>query len=367
MARRWRPHPRRRRRDATARGAIRAGVCRACSRPVGVRLPVRRPRHDRGRCAGSAHTGRRRPRPAGHRRARAPSASVDELRRGAGVRPRQRRDGAWRRRGPSSGIELDHVGCRDGLGRRQDGRDHRRDRGVPGPGPESTPGGVVVPPARRDRDSRRHRLHGVAVHRRPLVRRSASRRSQGRNPRRVVARGNRRHGGARPEGSTYAAGRRWLMQGNAKVLETLADLLASELSAASTYFVHSKMRDNWGYPDLAKRAYDDSMDEMRHAEKLIERIIYFEGTTKLQRLNRIRVGSGVTDQLLNELALEKATVDALVAAIALCREVGDDGSRLIFEPMLADGEGSIDWLETQLDLIGKLGEPTYLAQHIRGE
>ena len=78
------------------------------------------------------------------------------------------------------------------------------------------------------------------------------------------------------------------MQGNAKVLETLADLLASELSAASTYFVHSKMRDNWGYPDLAKRAYDDSMDEMRHAEKLIERIIYFEGTPNLQRLNRIR-------------------------------------------------------------------------------
>jgi bacterioferritin len=157
------------------------------------------------------------------------------------------------------------------------------------------------------------------------------------------------------------------MQGNPKVLETLADLLASELSAASTYFVHSKMRDNWGYPDIAKRAYDDSIDEMRHAEKLIERIIYFDETPNLQRLNRIRVGSGVTDQFENELALEKATVDALVAAISLCREVGDDGSRLIFEPMLADGEGSIDWLETQLDLIGKLGEPSYLAQHIRGE
>ena len=84
------------------------------------------------------------------------------------------------------------------------------------------------------------------------------------------------------------------------------------------------MRDNWGYPDLAKRSYDDSIDEMRHAEKLIERIIYFDGTPNLQRLNRIRVGSGVTDQFENELALEKATVDALVAAIALCREVGDD-------------------------------------------
>jgi bacterioferritin len=157
------------------------------------------------------------------------------------------------------------------------------------------------------------------------------------------------------------------MQGNPKVMESLADLLAAELSAASTYFVHAKMRDNWGYPELAKKAYDDSIDEMRHAEKLIERIIYFDGTPNLQRLNRIRVGSGVTDQFENELGLEKATVEALVAAIALCREVGDDGSRLIFEPMLTDGEDSIDWLETQLDLIEKLGEPAYLAQHIRGE
>jgi bacterioferritin len=156
------------------------------------------------------------------------------------------------------------------------------------------------------------------------------------------------------------------MQGDAKVLEKLADLLAAELSAASTYFIHAKMRDNWGYPELAKRAYDDSIDEMRHAEKLIERIIYFEGTPNLQRLNRIRVGAGVGDQFQNELALEKSTVEALVASIALCREVGDDGTRLIFEPMLADGEQSIDWLETQLDLIEKLGEQTYLAQHIRG-
>jgi bacterioferritin len=157
------------------------------------------------------------------------------------------------------------------------------------------------------------------------------------------------------------------MKGNSRILEVLADLLASELSAASTYFVHAKMRDNWGYPQLAKRAYDDSIDEMRHAEKLIERIIYFDGTPNLQRLNRIRVGSGVTQQLQNELMLEKATVEALVAAIALCREVGDDGSRLLFEPMLADGEESIDWLETQLDLVEKLGESTYLAQHIRGD
>jgi bacterioferritin len=157
------------------------------------------------------------------------------------------------------------------------------------------------------------------------------------------------------------------MQGNPEIMKALADLLASELSAASTYFVHAKMRDNWGYPDLAKKAYDDSIEEMRHAEKLIERIIYFEGTPNLQRLNRIRVGTGVTDQFENELALEKGTVETLVAAIALCREVGDDGSRLIFEPMLTDGEESIDWLETQIDLIEKLGESTYVAQHIRGE
>ncbi|HYU39369.1 MAG TPA: bacterioferritin [Acidimicrobiia bacterium] len=158
-----------------------------------------------------------------------------------------------------------------------------------------------------------------------------------------------------------------MMRGNPKLMESLADLLAAELSAASTYFVHAKMRDNWGYPGLAKRAYDDSIEEMRHAEKLIERIIYFEGTPNLQRLSRIRVGKGVVDQFENELSMEKGTVTSLVDAIALCREVGDDGSRLVFEPMLADGEESIDWLETQLDLVEKVGEPAYLAQHIRGE
>lgn len=157
------------------------------------------------------------------------------------------------------------------------------------------------------------------------------------------------------------------MQGNPKIMDKLADVLAAELSAASTYFVHSKMRDNWGYPDLAKRAYDDSLEEMRHAEKLIERIIYFDGAPNLQRLSRIKVGSGVSDQFQNELAMEKGTVTALVDAIALCREVGDDGTRLIFEPMLADGEESIDWLETQLDLIERFGESTYLAQHISGD
>src|SRR5215207_4776755 len=107
------------------------------------------------------------------------------------------------------------------------------------------------------------------------------------------------------------------MQGNPHIMESLADLLAAELSASSTYFVHAKMRDSWGYPDLAKKAYDDSIDEMRHAEKLIERIIYFEGTPNLQRLNRIRVGQGVADQFQNELTLEKSTIDALVAAITL--------------------------------------------------
>jgi bacterioferritin len=157
------------------------------------------------------------------------------------------------------------------------------------------------------------------------------------------------------------------MQGNPKIMESLGDLLASELSAASTYFVHAKMRENWGYPALAKRAYDDSIEEMRHAEKLIERIIYFEGTPNLQRLSRIRVGKDVVDQFENELEIERGTVTAIVSAIALCREVDDDGTRLLVEPMLTDGEESIDWLETQIDLIEKLGKPAYLAQHIRGD
>jgi bacterioferritin len=147
----------------------------------------------------------------------------------------------------------------------------------------------------------------------------------------------------------------------------LGDLLAAELSAINTYFIDAKLRANWGFPELAKKAYDESMGEMRHAEHLIERIVYFEDVPNMQRLNRVKAGATVTEQFENELDIERTTVTNLVEGIQLCREDGDDGTRLILEPMLSDGEAAIDWLETQLGLIARLGEPAYLAEHIRGE
>ncbi len=156
------------------------------------------------------------------------------------------------------------------------------------------------------------------------------------------------------------------MQGNSDVIEMLNDLLASELAAINTYFLHAKVLENDGYPPLAKHAYDESIGEMRHAEHLMERILYFETVPNMQRMGRVRVGATVTEQFEQQLELERMNRDAIAAAITLCRAVEDDGTRLVLEPMLAEGEGSIDWLETQLRLINSLGEAAYLAQQIRG-
>jgi bacterioferritin len=157
------------------------------------------------------------------------------------------------------------------------------------------------------------------------------------------------------------------VQGSPRIVKMLGDLLASELAAINTYFVDAKLRANWGFPELAKKAYDESMGEMRHAERLVERLVYFDEVPNLQRLGRVKAGATVTEQFENQLEIERATVTAIVDGIGLCREDGDDGTRLILEPMLAEGESGIDWLETQLGLISRLGEAVYVAQYIRGE
>jgi bacterioferritin len=156
------------------------------------------------------------------------------------------------------------------------------------------------------------------------------------------------------------------MQGSPKIVERLGDLLASELAAVNTYFLHAKVQENWGYPPLAKHSYDESIGEMRHAEQLIDRILYLDGQPNLQRMSRVRTGATVTEQLEQQLEVEMATRDALIDAIALCTSEHDDGTRLLLEPMLSEGESSIDWLETHLGLIASLGEPAYLAQQLSG-
>lgn len=155
------------------------------------------------------------------------------------------------------------------------------------------------------------------------------------------------------------------MQGSPRIVAVLNDLLASELAAVNTYFVNAKLLDSWGYPPLAAKAYDESMGEMRHAERLIERIIFFDSVPNLSKMGKVQAGKTVTEQLQQELEIEKRTREALVGAIGICREEDDDGTRLVLEPMLAEGEAAIDWLETQLALIASLGEAVYLGQQIR--
>ena len=156
------------------------------------------------------------------------------------------------------------------------------------------------------------------------------------------------------------------MQGNEAVLEFLNDVLTAELTAINQYFIDSKMMANWGYLRLADKVRADSIDEMGDAEKLIDRILYLDGVPNLQRLGSVRVGETVPEKLQLALRVETEAIERLNRGIALCTEVGDNGSRDIAETILAGEEEHADWLETQLELIRQVGEAHYLAQQIGG-
>jgi bacterioferritin len=149
------------------------------------------------------------------------------------------------------------------------------------------------------------------------------------------------------------------------ILRLLNDLLTNELTAINQYFVHAKMCANWGYARLAKKVRDESIDEMKHADRVIERILFLDGIPNLQRLNKLRVGETVKEQLESDLALEHAGIKFLNDGIALARQLGDNGTEELLAEILVDEEAHTDWLETQLTLIAQLGEPHYLAQQIR--
>ncbi len=152
------------------------------------------------------------------------------------------------------------------------------------------------------------------------------------------------------------------MKGEAKVIELLNTALANELTAINQYFLHSRMYGNWGYKQLEKHEYDESIDEMKHADQLIERILFLEGLPNLQKLNKLLVGESPKEILECDLKLEMAAVPDLKAGIELCEKVGDFVSRELFRSILGSEEEHIDWLETQLDLIARLGEERYLAE-----
>ncbi|MGI9592883.1 MAG: bacterioferritin [Myxococcota bacterium] len=157
------------------------------------------------------------------------------------------------------------------------------------------------------------------------------------------------------------------MQGDAQVIEALNDVLTSELTAINQYFIHHKMCENWGYQSLAKKKYEESIEEMKHADRVIERILFFDGVPNMQRLNPVRVGEDAVEQHRLDLALELEAVERLNKAIALCREKGDNGSRHLLEEILVNEEEGIDWLEAQLHIVDEVGKENYLAEMIHKE
>jgi bacterioferritin len=150
------------------------------------------------------------------------------------------------------------------------------------------------------------------------------------------------------------------MQGDAQVIEFLNEQLTAELTAINQYFLHAKMQENWGYSKLAAHTRAESLDEMRHAEILTDRILFLEALPNYQRLFPLRIGESVPEQFRCDMKIEEEAVDRLRRGIEYMRSIGDVTSAKIFEDILADEEHHIDYLETQLGLIEKLGEPLYL-------
>jgi bacterioferritin len=155
------------------------------------------------------------------------------------------------------------------------------------------------------------------------------------------------------------------MKGHDDVIELLNEVLTAELTSINQYFVDSKMLANWGYERLAKRFHDESMDEMRDADHLIERILYLEGIPNLQRLSTLHIGETVAEKLQAALDLEREAIERLNRGVALCVERGDNGTRELLDDILEGEEDHADWLETQFELIRQVGDAHYLAQQIR--
>jgi bacterioferritin len=156
------------------------------------------------------------------------------------------------------------------------------------------------------------------------------------------------------------------MRGNDTVLAFLNEALKAELTAINQYFLHSKMCENWGYKRLAAHGKKESIDEMKHAEAFIERILFLEGTPVMTELFPLRIGANVKAQLENDLALELDAVPRLNRAIKAATEAGDSGSRDLFEKILTEEEGHVDFLEAQLHVIAEVGLQNYLAEQTAG-
>ncbi|RJL33577.1 bacterioferritin [Bailinhaonella thermotolerans] len=152
------------------------------------------------------------------------------------------------------------------------------------------------------------------------------------------------------------------MRGDKEIIALLNEQLTAELTAINQYFLHAKMQQNWGYTRLARHTREESIDEMRHAERLTDRILFLDGLPNYQRLGTLRIGQSVPEQLRADLEVEMEAVQRLRPGIELMRAKGDVTSARIFEDILADEEEHIDYLETELSLIESLGEQNYLLR-----
>jgi len=155
------------------------------------------------------------------------------------------------------------------------------------------------------------------------------------------------------------------MTGNEQVIELLNNVLTSELTAINQYYLHARICENWGYERLWKKIRAESIEEMGHADRLIERILYLEGLPNLQRLGKVNVGQTVPEQLRLDLELERSSIKQLNEGCELCRSLGDNGTRDLLARILQDSENHIHWLEGQLELVKQVGEAHYLAQQIK--
>ena len=156
------------------------------------------------------------------------------------------------------------------------------------------------------------------------------------------------------------------MKGNAKLLEALNEILTGELTAINQYFIHAKMCDNWGFERLAHKNREESISEMKHADELIERILFLDGVPNMQRLDKVRVGESVSEQLKLDLQLEQVAIPRFNKAIALAVDVADNTTRELLEDMLTSEEEHVDWLEAQLQQIKDMGYERYLSNQTEG-
>jgi bacterioferritin len=155
------------------------------------------------------------------------------------------------------------------------------------------------------------------------------------------------------------------MKGDAKIIEILNDVLTAELTAINQYFVHGEMCENWGYERLHRVIRKHSIGEMKHAEEIIERVLFLEGVPNVQRLGKITIGENVQEILKSDYALELEALPRLQEGIERCRELGDNHSRHLLEEILEEEEEHVDWLEAQMSLIEQVGIQNYLAQQIK--